>query len=142
MLRKTFTVAQANALVPWLQQEFDVTRRLSAQLRDLRAELAAPIPMEAGQGGGLADAKQETLARISRLEREVKERLESIVSLGIEVRRVDGLVDFPAWLEGQMVFLCWRSGETEIAHWHATTKGFEARRPLPEHTRSKAPLVN
>lgn len=142
MLRKTFTVAQANALVPWLQQEFEVTRRLTSQIRDLRAELAAPIPMEAGQGGGLADAKQETLGRIAKLEREVRERLETIAGLGIEVRRADGLVDFPAWIEGQMVYLCWRFGEAELTHWHATTKGYDSRRPLPEHTKPKAPHFN
>ena len=31
-----------------------------------------------------------------------------------------GAVDFPAFLDGKQVVLCWRLGETQISRWHAS----------------------
>ena len=75
---------------------------------------------------------QET--RVRELEAQIRRRLEEAVGLGIEIRRVDGLVDFPGWLDGQLVYLCWKYGESEIGHYHATSEGFLGRRPLPKST--------
>ena len=42
-----------------------------------------------------------------------------------------GLVDFPAELDGELVYLCWQFGEPEVAFWHRIGDGFAGRRPLP-----------
>ena len=42
-----------------------------------------------------------------------------------------GLVDFPSIIEGEEVFLCWRSDEGEILWYHSMEGGFAGRRPLP-----------
>ncbi|MGO9308781.1 MAG: DUF2203 domain-containing protein [Spirochaetia bacterium] len=42
-----------------------------------------------------------------------------------------GLVDFPAVIDGETVFLCWRSDETELGWYHRIEDGFAGRRPLP-----------
>ena len=41
-----------------------------------------------------------------------------------------GLVDFPAWVDGKEVFLCWRSDEDRIGHYHPLDSGYMGRRPL------------
>jgi len=41
-----------------------------------------------------------------------------------------GLVDFPARIEGETVFLCWRSDEKELAFYHGIEDGYQGRRPL------------
>ena len=41
-----------------------------------------------------------------------------------------GLADFPAIIDGQEAWLCWRLGEPEVAYWHPTDTGFANRRPL------------
>jgi hypothetical protein len=41
-----------------------------------------------------------------------------------------GLVDFPARIDGEDAWLCWRLGEPEVAYWHPRTSGFSDRRPL------------
>jgi hypothetical protein len=42
-----------------------------------------------------------------------------------------GLVDFPAEIDGETVFLCWRSDENGLAWYHPIEEGYQGRRPLP-----------
>ena len=42
-----------------------------------------------------------------------------------------GLVDFPAIVEGELVFLCWRSDEPALRFYHRMEDGYAGRRPLP-----------
>ncbi len=43
-----------------------------------------------------------------------------------------GLVDFPAYIEGEEVFLCWRSDEDGIRYYHALEEGYTGRKLIPE----------
>ena len=126
---RTFTVAQANALIPWLDTLFTETRQAVEELHLLRIS-AARARLDA-QGGS---SEQPDAGRMRELEAQIRRHLEEATSLGIEVRRVDGLVDFPGWIDGQLVYLCWKYGESEITHYHPTSEGFMGRRPLPKHS--------
>jgi hypothetical protein len=54
-----------------------------------------------------------------------------LVSLGVELKDpLNGVVHFPAVMEGQPVYLCWRLGEDEVGFWHHRHEGFEERRSL------------
>ncbi len=45
-----------------------------------------------------------------------------------------GLVDFPSKIDNEIVFLCWRSDESELSFYHSIEGGFKARKPiLPNH---------
>lgn len=44
-----------------------------------------------------------------------------------------GLVDFPAIIDGEEVFLCWKSDEPELMYYHGVTDGFAGRKPIPPH---------
>ncbi len=44
-----------------------------------------------------------------------------------------GLVDFPAIIEGQEVFLCWRSDEADIRYYHGIDAGYAGRRKIPSY---------
>lgn len=50
-----------------------------------------------------------------------------------------GLVDFPSELNGEIVFLCWRSDEPELAWYHPVEEGYRGRRPLPGARRREQP---
>ena len=41
-----------------------------------------------------------------------------------------GLLDFPALRDGRPIYLCWKAGEPQIAHWHGTDETFVDRKPL------------
>jgi hypothetical protein len=35
-------------------------------------------------------------------------------------------------VDGELVLLCWRRGETRIEYWHTVEAGFRGRQPLDE----------
>jgi hypothetical protein len=43
-----------------------------------------------------------------------------------------GLVDFPAIIDGNEVFLCWRNDEDDIKFYHGIEAGYAGRKPIPE----------
>jgi hypothetical protein len=43
-----------------------------------------------------------------------------------------GLVDFPALIYGEEVFLCWRSDEEEIRYYHKLEAGYAGRKLIPK----------
>jgi hypothetical protein len=42
-----------------------------------------------------------------------------------------GLVDFPSVIDGEDVYLCWRSDEDEIKFYHGIEEGYSGRKPIP-----------
>jgi hypothetical protein len=61
----------------------------------------------------------------------MQELVQELHELGIELKDFFmGLVDFPCWRDGREVYLCWKLGEPEVAHWHETDAGFAGRQPL------------
>jgi len=62
-------------------------------------------------------------------------RLETLVGgiteLGCFPKDLDqGLVDFPARVDGVEGYLCWKFGEPKIRFWHRLTDGYAGRKPL------------
>ena len=43
-----------------------------------------------------------------------------------------GLVDFPAIINDRDVYLCWKSDEDSITHYHGIEEGFRGRKEIPE----------
>lgn len=131
---KLFSVDEANSLLPKLEP---LVRRLMEQGERLQEHqvVVREFRAKAGGNGGtflggrFAQAKQE----IERLAAELQEGIHEIESWGCVVKDLDqGLVDFPARLRQQQVYLCWRLGEPRIAFWHGLEEGFAGRKPLED----------
>jgi hypothetical protein len=61
----------------------------------------------------------------------VREALERIQATGCVVKDLDvGLLDFPARINNEDVYLCWRVGEDRIRFYHRQDEGFAGRKPL------------
>lgn len=57
--------------------------------------------------------------------------VEELRDLGVEPKSgPEGLVDFPAVINGKSVYLCWKLGEPEVSHWHEMDAGFAGRQPI------------
>ncbi len=81
-------------------------------------------------------------AERTKAEQRVRDALAEIDSTGVQVKDLDiGLLDFPCEVEGQIVLLCWKLGETSITHWHGTDEGFASRKPIDERI-SKSKRAN
>ncbi len=121
--RRHYTLAQANALRPWVAERV-VRLRAARDLlrRSDGGELAAQASLSGGGWPGLIHARAATTLMLT---------LEELDRLDVVVRDADrGLVDFPALREGEEVYLCWLVGELEVTHWHALEAGFQGRRRL------------
>ncbi len=78
---------------------------------------------------------EESDREAARLQAEIQENLRELESMGCYFKDWNfsvGLVDFPAAVDGQTVFLCWRSDEPGIGWYHRMEEGYQGRKPLPK----------
>jgi hypothetical protein len=122
--QRHFSRDEANALLPRLKP-------LLRQLRDAKDELTDSEAHEALSEAAPANGGGEEGRQVGIAFLEVRRLLEALTDSGILLRDIDrGLVDFPAVIEGQEVYLCWELGEDEVDHWHDLTSGYRGRQPL------------
>src|SRR5262245_53910499 len=115
---RLFTIEQANAMLPLVRA---ITKDLVTIARDLverRQRLASFAKRKATAAG---DPYAEELASMQQAVADDTERLQEYIGelrrLGLEPKgALDGLVDFPALIDGKLVFLCWKLGEAEVTH--------------------------
>ncbi|TBH20817.1 DUF2203 domain-containing protein [Thermus thermamylovorans] len=121
MFARIFTKEEADALLPELRRVLAQMRQAQRELREVQAQLP--------EARGLARRALEEEARFLLGSLEADARY--LASLGVFLQDPErGLVDFPARIGGEVVFLCWQEGEPEVAHYHPLSGGFAQRRPL------------
>lgn len=130
--KKFFTVAEANAALPLVRAIVRDIAELANELRERHERLNHLRPRERG---GRSEAHQEELlqaeAEFERGQGRMQEYETELKQLGVELKDYfTGLIDFPCWLNGREVYLCWRLGEPEVGHWHEIDAGFAGRQKL------------
>ena len=119
-----FTREEANALLPQLTTLLTRLSEAKDELTDAEAHEA--LSEAAPTNGGGEQGQQVGVAFL-----EVRRLLEVVEQAGIVLRDIDqGLVDFPAVVEGHEVYLCWELGEDEVAYWHELEGGYGGREPI------------
>jgi hypothetical protein len=97
------------------------------------------------QSGGMMvpfeKAAKQRLER-SRLAESIQSALEQIQATGCVVKDLEvGLLDFPARINGEAVYLCWRLGEDRIRFYHSQDEGFSGRKPIdPRDADYRSPI--
>jgi hypothetical protein len=130
--RRIFTPEQANATLPLVGAIVSDLVGLSRDVADRRQRLALLL---AGKAKADRDPYHEELVQtqreIDKDMQQLKEYVEELRALGVEPKSgSEGLVDFPAVLDGRKVYLCWKLGEPEVLFWHDLEAGFAGRHPL------------
>jgi hypothetical protein len=125
MSLKTFTLEEANAHIPQLEELLaemqSVRERIVANAHALEAVMA-----RAPNNGG-SRAASEYMLLLQRFN--VAHTM--LTEIGCELKDLNlGLVDFPSYRNGTLVYLCWKRGEPSIEFWHNIDAGFAARQPL------------
>jgi hypothetical protein len=122
--KRHYTREEARALLPqvskWLDQLTDAKKNLETMDRRLSKALGLGDDL----GGPLVNKYIRALAQI-------RDILQRFAAREIQIKDLDrGLIDFPAFVGGKEVFLCWEKGEDDIEFWHDLDTGYTGRERL------------
>jgi hypothetical protein len=138
---KTFTLEEAQSLLPVVESLLKraiESKQLAEQADAGLSELARRIYVSGGMRvdvGRVGKMRAEMDGHMQR----VRESITELDEIGVQVKDLEaGLLDFPCTLDGEVVLLCWRLGETAIEHWHTVESGFQGRQPLDERFRRRS----
>ena len=118
---KYFTPKEAQRTIPLVKQIIRDILNNSFQIRTIVDEL-----------GDVANENRE----VKQLADEIRGFINELEEIGCYYKDWNfsiGLVDFPAIINGEDVFLCWRSDEEEIKYYHRMNEGYAGRKEIPAH---------
>jgi hypothetical protein len=140
---KTFSLDEAQSLLPVLESLLkraiegkNIAEEKEAKLQELRQRIFL-------SGGMLVDVISvgRQRAEIDKFVQQAKDAVSEIDAIGVQVKDLDtGLLDFPFIINGEIVLLCWKMGESQIDYWHTVDAGFRGRQPLDERFGRKKPV--
>jgi hypothetical protein len=135
MSERTFTLDEAQGLLPILESLLKQAIEAKQLIESVDGEFQETAHRVFLNGGTMlnvvrmARRKAEREKAVQRL----KDAIAEIDSTGVQVKDLDiGLLDFPCRVDGEIVLLCWKLGESAITHWHGTTEGFAGRKLIDE----------
>lgn len=114
---RLFTVTEAESSLPLVRSIVHDILLLGDQLR------------------AVISGERSTLS-IEELQEQLNDFVTELSSMGCYYKDWNfqtGLVDFPALLDGEIVFLCWRSDEPNLRYFHKIEDGYSGRRPLSKN---------
>lgn len=125
---RLFDVEEADRMLPLVRsivrgmmEDWEERRRVLDRLESLSPEGRDEVDEPARS----LDAEVDTLTE------KLVEAAEELAELGVEFKGIEeGLVDFPARMGDELVYLCWKFGEDRVRWWHPLDAGFAGRRPL------------
>ena len=135
--RKKFSIEEANALLPQLEIILSRLMKKKEMLDRLHDEhFISELLHEATQNRlvqpengnvRLESGAQDVDAGVSDLETDLVE----VRSFGCILRNLDaGWVEFPANLKGEVIYLCWKRGESSVRYYRPRHAAFVERLPL------------
>jgi hypothetical protein len=141
MSDRTFTLDEAQSLLPVLESLLRTAINGKKLIEEVEAEMQALQHRIFLNGGTHVDIVPVARRKAERAkaEQRAKDAIAEIDSIGVQVKDLDiGLLDFPCEVDGHVVLLCWKMGESSITHWHGTDEGFAGRKRIDERiARSK-----
>jgi hypothetical protein len=131
--QRIFTLTEAERarrdLEPLLLEAMDCRKKIAGLETDLSA-VSARITM---MGGVVVPYEKLATLRVEHqhLAEALNSALERILETGCLIKDLEvGLLDFPALINNEEVYLCWRLGEDRIRFYHRQDEGFSGRKPL------------
>ncbi|MFP6666881.1 MAG: DUF2203 domain-containing protein [Pirellulales bacterium] len=133
---RLFTVREANATLPLVTA---ICRDLSTLARDVVERRQRLALLTSGRDDNASVLYAEELVQVEEeLQRDgerLQEYVQELVQLGVEPKgAMQGLVDFPCFMDERIVYLCWQLNEPEVLFWHELDAGFAGRQPVTVDT--------
>ncbi len=128
---KRFSLEQADGLIPHMELAVEKMQRIGmrvrAEMETLSAEKCSSVQSQ---------HVLQLRPALRPLFEDMAQAVQQIEQLGGLFKGLElGLVDFPACVDGEDVYLCWQYGEKEIAFYHKRDEGFADRRTIGARTR-------
>src|SRR5688572_25251655 len=124
VFKKHYTREEARQLLPLVREWLEELSRTRDLLQGYEERINKGLESGNDLGGGLINKYVKCLA-------DAKEIVLRFAKREIQVKDLNrGLIDFPAYIGGKEVFLCWEKGEEDIEFWHDLTSGYAGREPL------------
>ena len=132
---KTFSLDEAQSLLPVLESLLKRAiegKRIAEENEAKLHELRQRIFLSGGMHVNVTSATRQR-AEIDKFVQQAKDAVAEIDAIGVQVKDLDtGLLDFPHMIDGEIVLLCWKMGESRIDYWHTVDAGFRGRQPIDE----------
>lgn len=120
----SFTVTEANDILPEVVKKFEMILAKKSSVSRAQALL------ESTTDASLSDfilAKQQ----LNRAVTEYYLAIQTLEETGVIIKSIEqGLLDFPAKMFDDDVWLCWKYNEETVSFWHEKDSGFINRKPL------------
>jgi len=133
-MEKTFTIDEANTLLPILDTLLKRAMDAKTTIEQIDAKFQLLTQKVFLMGGMIIDIRRYTARQAEREKalQEIRDTVAEIAASGVQVKDLDiGLLDFPCFVNGDTVLLCWKYGEPHrIAHWHGLEEGYAGRKPI------------
>lgn len=131
---RVFSLEEVNELVPKLsaavKRQLERRSEIEALLMRLGRELGdvpERIVIDPADPADVRDLKRDLVRRIE----EYRAGWKAVEQMGAVLKDARiGLLDFYGTVDGRLVWLCWKYGESEVAHYHALEEGFSGRKPI------------
>lgn len=126
---RIFTIEQANRMLPLVRR---IVEDIVQDYARWREQVGVLEVVAAGRLGDSPPNEAEKVEQdAQRLAADIERYVSELKELGVDFKGFDeGLVDFPAELDGRRVYLCWKLGEDAVAHWHDVDAGYAGRQKL------------
>ncbi|HEX6290983.1 MAG TPA: DUF2203 domain-containing protein [Herpetosiphonaceae bacterium] len=122
-----YSVAEANALLPYVRSLVERMLTAREQILLLQPELWTVIQAAVFNGGS------KTASDVTRYIVVIQDAIYKLRALNILVKDVNtGLIDFPAERDGLPIYLCWQYDEPSVQFWHDVDSGFAGRQRIDE----------
>ena len=119
-----YTREEARALIPKVKEWLEELTTTKTQIDSLDRKLSKALGLGDDLGGAMVNKYVKLLV-------ELRDILQKFAEREIQIKDLDrGLVDFPAFVGGKEVFLCWEKGEDDIEFWHDLDTGYGGRERL------------
>ena len=122
--RQHYTPDEARALLPQLRAWLKELQQFHQRATQSDERVGQLLASGAEVGGPLVNQLIQDRCKMRRLLAEFARR-------EIQIKDLDrGLIDFPAFVSGREVFLCWEQDEDDIEYWHDLDTGYAGREKL------------
>ena len=130
---RLFTLSEAEETRAEIEPSLIEAMESRRKMADLEATILALTERIVRMGGVSIPYEKAAATRLERdrVAASLQDAIDRIHSTGCVVKDIEvGLLDFPARINGEAVYLCWRLGEDRIRFYHSQDEGFSGRKPI------------